>query len=194
VFREFEWRIAFSILLSDGVVVEIKTFIVLFVCLSLVGSIAWVMPTPLQRAQAKIRQLAMTKGLKVNVGKLQGPREQGQLAPESHLATSYGLPKVNTRNRSDGMMAIKKQAWEIFKANGLNTKGLPAGWCWSRGEGTLKPEQLACLANLVERLPDDVYALSVTPIMAHAYWHERSTPGQLNDLEGVLKELILEGF
>ncbi|MCO4836742.1 MAG: hypothetical protein KC426_01445 [Oceanospirillaceae bacterium] len=173
---------------------EIKTFIVLFVCLSLVGSVAWVMPTPLQRAQAKIRQLAMSKGLKVNVGKLQGPREEGQMAPESHLATSYGLPREITRSRSDGMIAMKRQAWEIFKANGLNTKGLPTGWCWNRGEGTLNPQQLACLATLVERLPSDVYALSVTPIMAHAYWHEKSTPQQLDDLEGVLKELIVEGF
>lgn len=152
------------------------------------------MPTPLQRAQAKIRQLAMTKGLKVNVGKLTGPREEGKLAPESHLATSYGWPRANTGSRCDGMMAMKKEAWEIFKAGGLNTKGLPKGWCWHRGEGTIKPAQLSALAQLIERLPRDVYALGVTPIMAHVYWHERSTPKELDDLEGVLKELVLEGF
>ena len=173
---------------------EIKTLIVLFVCLSRVGSVAWVMPTPAQRAQAKIRQLAMTKGLKVNVGKLKGPREEGHLAPESHLATSYGLPRATTRSRSDGMMAMKKEAWEVFKAGGLNTKGLPKGWCWNRGEGTLTSEQLILLAKLIERLPSDVYALGATPIMVHAYWHEQSTPKQLDDLETVLKELIFERF
>ena len=67
---------------------EIKTIIVILVCLSLVGSVAWVMPTPVQRAQAKIRQLAMAKGLQIKVGKLQGPREQGEIAPQSHLATA----------------------------------------------------------------------------------------------------------
>ena len=173
---------------------EIKTIIVILVCLSLVGSVAWVMPTPVQRAQAKIRQLAMNKGLQVKVGKLQGPREQGELAPQSHLATSYGLPRPSSRDRAGGIAAIKKSTWEIFKAGGLNTKGLPQGWCWNRGEGALEPDQLSHLAQLIERLPKDVYALGITPIVAQVYWHEKATPEQLDDLENVLKELLSSGF
>ena len=173
---------------------EIKFIIVILVCFSLIGSVAWVMPTPLQRAQAKIRQLAMAKGLKIKVGKLQGPREQGEIAPDSYLATSYGLPRSKNQNRAGGSNAIKKATWEIFKAGGLNTKGLPQGWCWNRGEGALKPAQLSHLAQLIELLPNDVYALGVTPIGAQAYWYERATPEQLDDLEQVLKELVMDSF
>ena len=173
---------------------EIKSIIVILVCLSLIGSVAWVMPTPLQRAQAKIRHLAMAKGLQIKVGKLQGPREQGEVAPQSHLATSYGLPRPNSRNRAGGINAIKKATWEIFKAGGLHTKGLPQGWCWNRGEGALKSEQLSYLSKLIEQLPSDVYALGVTPIMAQAYWYEKATPEQLDNLEKVLKELALDNF
>ena len=168
--------------------------IVILVCFSLIGSVAWVMPTPLQRAQAKIRQLAMAKGLKIKVGKLQGPREQGEVAPESHLATSYGLPRAKSQNRAGGINAIKKITWEIFKAGGLNTQGLPEGWCWNRGEGALKAEQLSHLAQLIQQLPKDVYALGVTPMGAQAYWHERATPEQLDDLEQVLQQLLLDSF
>jgi hypothetical protein len=174
--------------------VEIKTIIVILVCLSLIGSVSWVMPTTLQRAQAKIRQLAMSKGLQIKVGKLQGPREQGELAPESYLATSYGLLRPNNRDRAGGISAIKKATWEIFKAGGLNTTGLPQGWCWNRGEGALNPEQLSDLAQLIERLPSDVYALGVTPIVVQAYWYEKATPQQLDDLENVLKELMSGSF
>ena len=171
---------------------EIKTIIVILVCLSLAGSTSWVIPSPLQRAQAKIRQLAMTKGLKVKVGKLQGPREQGEVLPDSHLATSYGLPRHNKPGGAGGISAIPQVTWKIFKAGGLNTKGLPKGWCWHRGEGTLKDEQLSHLAQLISQLPSDVYALCVTPIGAQAYWHEKATLEQLDDLEKVLQELVMD--
>jgi hypothetical protein len=174
--------------------VEIKWIIVILVCLSLIGSVAWVIPSPLQRAQAKIRQLAMIKGLQIRVGKLQGPREQGEIAPESYLATSYGLTRQSNNNREGGIAAIKKATWEIFKARGLNTQGLPEGWCWNRGEGALKSAQLNLLAELIQQLPKDVYALSITPIAVQAYWYERATPQELNDLEKVLKELVSGGF
>lgn len=173
---------------------EIKMMIVILVCLSLAGSISWVIPSASQRAQAKIRQLAMTKGLKVKVGKLQGPREQGEVAPDSHLATSYGLPRHNKPRGAGGISAIHQVSWEIFKAKGLNIQGLPQGWCWHRGEGALKSEQLSYLAELINQLPSDVYALCVTPIGAQAYWHEKATPAQLDDLEKVLKELVLDKF
>lgn len=173
---------------------EIKLVIVILVCLSLVGSVAWVLPTSVQRAQAKIRQLAMAKGLKIRVGKHQGPREQGEITPRSHLATSYGLPRPRSRNRVVGIAAIKQATWEIFKADGLNTKGLPKGWCWNCGEGALKPEQLSHLARLIEQLPNDAYAIGVTPIMAQIYWNEKATPAQLDDLENVLKELVSQSF
>ena len=91
-------------------------------------------------------------------------------------------------------MPSKKITWEIFKAGGLNTQGLPEGWCWNRGEGALKAEQLSHLAQLIQQLPKDVYALGVTPMGAQAYWHERATPEQLDDLEQVLQQLLLDSF
>ena len=45
-----------------------------------------------------------------------------------------------------------------------------------------------------EQLPDDVYALGVTPIGSQAYWHERATPEQLDNLEQVLKALVMDSF
>lgn len=173
---------------------DTQWIIIILVCLSLVGSVAWVMPTPLQRAQAKIRHLAMAKGFQVKVGKLQGPREQGEIAPESHLATSYGLPRPKDTLRGGGMASLKKATWEIFKTGGLNTKGLPQGWCWNRGEGSLSAAQLSQLEILLGQLPSDVYALAITPIMAQIYWYEKATPQELDDVEKVLQELVAGSF
>ena len=169
---------------------EYKWLIVTLVVLFLVGSVSWVLPTPLQRAQAKIRKLAMQKGVQVRISRLQGPREQGEIAPDGHLATGYSLPRS-----SEAAKAIaKSHNWEIFKANGLHTKGLPDTWCWNRGEGALSEVQLAKLHALFESLPKDVYALGSSPIGVSAYWHEKGTPKDLDNLVSILKGLLDESL
>lgn len=167
---------------------DYKWLIVVLVVLSLLGSISWVMPTPVQRAQAKIRKLAMGKGVQVRIGKLQGPREQGEMAPDSHLATGYWLPRESKVAKA----MARSHNWEIFKANGLHTTGLPAGWCWNRGEGALNDSQLALLAELIAQLPQDVYAIGGSPVSAIVYWHEMATPAELDELVNVLKAMLRE--
>lgn len=169
---------------------EYKWLIVTLVVLSLVGSVSWVLPTPLQRAQAKIRKLAMQKGVQVRISKLQGPREQGEVAPESHLATAYSLP----RSSQAAKVIAKSHNWEIFKANGLHNKGLPDSWCWNRGEGALSQPQLAKLHSLLENLPKDVYAVGSSPIGVSAYWHEKGTANDLDNLVSILEGLLEESL
>jgi hypothetical protein len=172
---------------------DIKWIIVTIVVLSLIGSVSWVMPTPMQRAQAKIRQLAMAKGIQVKVSKLQGPRELGEVAPESYLATSYGLARqLPARGTKLDLRSSHRVTWQVFKAAGLNTQGLPDAWCWNRGEGALNAEQLEHLAQLIKQLPTDVYALGANPMAVQAYWHERATPADLDALELVLKALLTD--
>ncbi len=175
-----------SLLVGGYWFMEYKWLIVALVVLSLAGSISWVLPTPVQRAQAKIRKLAMQQGVQVRIGKIQGPREQGEIAPESQLATSYNVPRPSAASKQ----LSKYHHWEIFRARGLNTKGLPVGWCWNRGEGALSAQQTQALGLLIERLPTDVYALGASPVNVAAYWHENATPAELDELVGVLKDLI----
>ncbi|MDP6969105.1 MAG: hypothetical protein QGG88_08340 [Gammaproteobacteria bacterium] len=165
---------------------EYKWLIVVLVVLSLAGSISWVLPTPVQRAQARIRKLAMQQGVQVRISKLQGPREAGEIAPESHLATGYGLARSSAASK--GM--AKSHHWEIFRARGLNTQGLPAGWCWNRGADALSATQLQVLTQLINRLPEDVYALGSSPINVTIYWHEKGTPEELDELVAVLNGLL----
>ena len=165
---------------------EYKWLIVVLVVLSFVGSISWVMPTPLQRAQAKIRKLAMQQGIQVRISKLQGPRETGEIAPESHLATAYNLARSS--ESAKGM--AKTHHWEIFRARGLDTQGLPEGWCWNRGSGALSAVQLQGLSQLIARLPEDAYALGSSPVNVAIYWHEKGTPAELDELVSVLRSLL----
>ena len=169
---------------------DYQWLIVVLVVLSLAGSVSWVMPTPVQRAQAKIRKLAMAQGVQVRIGKLQGPREQGEVAPDSHLATGYWLPRDSKVART----MSQTHNWEIFKANGLNTKGLPAGWCWNRGEGALNASQLQQVADLIASLPKDVYAMGGSPISAIVYWHEISTPEELDNVVAALRTMLAESL
>ena len=169
---------------------DYQWLIVVLVVLSLVGSVSWVMPTPVQRAQAKIRKLAMEQGVQVRIGKLQGPREQGEMAPDSHLATGYWLPRDSKVART----MSQTHNWEIFKANGLATKGLPEGWCWNRGEGALNESQLQLLDELIAKLPKDVYAMGGSPVSAIIYWHEISTPAELDELVKVLQTMLAESL
>lgn len=169
---------------------DYKWLIVVLVVLSLVGSISWVMPTPVQRAQAKIRKLAMEQGVQVRIGKLQGPREQGEMAPDSHLATGYWLPREGKATQ----VLANTHNWEIFKANGLHTTGLPQGWCWNRGQGALNDKQLQSLSDCIASLPKDVYAMGGSPMSAIIYWHEIGTPAELDDVVAVLNSMLAENI
>ena len=164
--------------------------IVLLVILSLVGTVAWAMPTPLQRAQARLRKHAMHKGIHVRISKRQWPRERGAMSTDSYMAVGYGL----LRPSGHGRKLVPDNRWEICRADGWHTKGLPKGWCWQYGEDNLPTKPLQRLTALLDNMPADVYAVASTPLAVMVYWHERATLEELDVLLGCLTTMVDEAL
>ena len=176
---------------------HIKWLIIGLVTFSLIGSIAWAMPTPMQRAQGKLRAMAMQKGIRVNIAQLHFPRECGHVEADKRLATSYTLFRNN-----DQIKAISKSTkscnWQVFRINGLETDGLPEGWCWQPDSTPFKNTllnntQLEKLTQLIEKLPKDVYSIFSNTGFVAIYWNEQGTPEDVEVIYQVL-QILKEGL
>lgn len=151
-----------------------KIAIIVFIVLSLLGSVMWVMPTRRERFQAKLRLKARTEGFQVQLVHLEGPREQGEMEPTTQNVPAYRLMRLGLRKEE----AAEITPWQVFKANALANEGLPAGWSWKRGERQLEDRALARLSLVIEQMPEDIVAIESTPVQVSAYWRE----GQEDDM------------
>ncbi len=169
---------------------DTKWLIIFFVVMSLVGSIAWALPTPTQRAQGKLRAMAMRKGLRVNVSNLTIPRERGCVEKQTRLATSYRLFREEAQIKALRANAKTQpnKPWQAFKAAGLETQGLPEHWCWQEPTA-LMDSQLTVLAQLIAELPNNVYAINSNEMFVAVYWDEQGTPASVQAIYDTLVKL-----
>lgn len=156
--------------------------IIVVIMLAIVGSMAWVMPSPRDRMQAMLRQKAMRRGLQVQISRLLFPRALGEAEAEERNCTAYRLarPKVLGQGRFETL------PWQIFRVQSHADTGLPPGWSWSKGERCLEDDQLALIAQVVEALPAAVYSLESTPLSVSVYWSEH---GDLDVVDTLYEQL-----
>jgi len=163
-----------------------KWAIIVLIMLSLVGSMMWVMPTPRQRFQAKLRLEARKHGLQVSLGHLALPRAQGEMEAEELKCPVYRLPRTNlARSERDSFMG-----WTVARVQAIANEGLPAGWSWVKGERTLAPARLNQLSEWLESLPKEVEAIESDQIHLALYWREPERAGALDELAERAKQAI----
>jgi Na+-transporting methylmalonyl-CoA/oxaloacetate decarboxylase gamma subunit len=165
----------------------VKTFIVVFVVLSLLGSVMWMMPTPREKFLAKLRLKAKAEGFHVQLVRLTAPRAQGEMEEQNMNIAAYRLPRNNTNKKLTGSL----QPWQIFRLQAIANEGLPEGWCWKQGERVLNEKQLSILHKVIAMLPKEVVALESTPVTVTAYWKEQGEE-QLAVIKEALNELLKE--
>lgn len=156
--------------------------IIILIFLAIIGSMMWMMPSPRQRVQALLRQKAMRSGLQVQLTRTLFPRATGEAAPEEYECVAYrlGRPRANRRGQADTL------PWHIFKVRNLANRGLPDGWCWSKGEGYFEGPQLELIAELIRELPADVYSIESTPVAVSVFWNEK---GDLETVDLIHRQL-----
>ncbi|MDO6563473.1 hypothetical protein Q4488_08775 [Amphritea sp. 1_MG-2023] len=167
-----------------------KWTIIIFVMMSLLGSMMWVMPSPRQRLLAKLRQQASRDGFQVQIVRLTPPRAAGQVEPETFTATAYRLPRFNLEKEQRHQFI----PWQIFRQVAVANQGLPEGWCWGLGERRLNEQQLATLNTLLAGLPEGVSSIESTPIHISLYWDERGDENTLDELKARLQPFIEQRF
>lgn len=167
-----------------------ETFIIVFVVLSLMGSVMWVMPTKREKFLMKLRLQARQEGFQVQLVRLTAPRALGNMDEESTNVAAYRLPRTNLAKGEGALI----KPWQVFRVNALANEGLPEGWCWKIGERQLNTAQLACLNQRIANLPEDVWAIESSPVHVTVYWKERSGEDKLTVLKQELQQLLAEKF
>ena len=160
--------------------------IIVFVTLSLVGSVMWVMPTKRQKYQAALRLHAKKLGFQVNLGRVTAPRAKGEMDQETRNITHYRL------FRHDLTPQQKKTFvnWQVFNVDAMANTGLPKGWCWEKGEKNLSDEALNALSEFINKLPSGVFAIESSSVYLSLLWDEEGGEEQLETLKNQMTEFM----
>lgn len=159
--------------------------IIILIVLSIIGSMLWMMPSARERMQAEMRQKAMTSGLRVQMVKLKCPRATGEAEAEERDMIAYRLPRKNLSKSEQQNFS----GWQIFKLNTLAIRGLPEGWCWSKGEGE-HDQHLSLIASVIAELPVGSFSIESKTDAVSLYWTEGSGEKMVDSIIKTLSQLV----
>jgi len=152
--------------------------------LAIVGSMMWMMPSPRQRVQAILRQHAMRSGLQVQISNLLFPRAIGEHVADERHCTAYRLGRTKSCSASGYI------PWHVFRLQAHANTGLPAGWCWGKGEGDFDADKLGLIAQMINAMPADVYSIESTPVAVSVYWNENGKQETVDQMKIEMQRLI----
>ena len=159
------------------------------------GPVLWLLPSKRDKRLAAMRSRAREEGLIVELRRIPklDPTAEERVSPGGKVrepvveCASYALPLPR---------ALKYlPAWRLVRAAADTAPDPFPRWQFDqrpKGEGRAHLEpMLAATGARLERLPEDVAALEVSPRMLLAYWLERpgSTAETVPDLAAVLRDL-----
>lgn len=158
------------------------TIIVILVMAMLVGSLAWLLPSPRERKQMELRQVATKAGLKVKTTDLETVIDESR--GQAMHCIAYGLSRALPATTEPWQTARERSAGERSLAN----KDLPAGWHWSLG--VLPADTVRhYLQTILPTLSSDVLAIESNPISCIIYWREHGTIDDVKKIVTILKTL-----
>lgn len=156
--------------------------ILVAVAAMLIGSLAWLMPSPRERRQMELRQAAMKLGLRVKIVDLATVIDPERAQPTHCIA--YSMVRD---------VPIEVAGWQIVReradGHGFANNLLPAGWHWAVGD-SLSDAVKHYLHVTLPTLDKDILALESTPYSCMIYWKEHGDVKQVERIAQVLKELV----
>lgn len=157
--------------------------IVLVVVMMLVGSLAWLMPSPRERKQMLLRQTALKLGLHTKIVDLPTVVDVQRAQPMHCIA--YGLSRP---------IPIETNGWQVAREHrldsnaGLINEELPTGWYWSLGDiPPMNTKQY--LKEILPTLSNDILAVESTALNTIIYWKEHGGVEQVEQIATTLKKL-----
>jgi hypothetical protein len=137
--------------------------VILLVILMVVGSVAWVRPSPRDKRLAAFRRDAIVAGIKVSLIKMVAePRDSG--IRDDIEGASYILYERSAVKGDD-------KKWAVVKAEGWLQDGLPESWSWYKQEDSQLAE--AIVAH-IKNAPIPIKAIERTPVLSRIIWDEKA--------------------
>lgn len=160
-----------------------STIIIILVAAMLVGSLAWILPSPRERQQMALRQYAAKLGLNIKIVDLATVIDESRAEPTHCIA--YGVSRAVPMESNGWQVAREHHGAEV----GLAHDGLPTGWYWSAGD---VPSVIIkqYLKDTLPTLNNDILAVESTAFNCMIYWKEHGTSEQIEQIATVLKKLI----
>ncbi len=153
--------------------------IVILLILIAAGPIMWLRPTPLQKKQIRLRQLAMSKGLKVELRPPPGEANRDE--------SNFGWVAYTLARAPESAKGKKPRQWTLFRSgyeHELNYHGI---WRWL---GDKKYLLGGGVPQLLDNLPESIVALSINPGGGTAFWREQGDEAEVLAIELALKALL----
>ncbi|MFT6154290.1 MAG: hypothetical protein ACJA0E_002003 [Bermanella sp.] len=149
--------------------------IVIFVVLMVIGSVAWVRPSPRDKRLADFRYKAIVAGIKVSLTKMAAePKDSG--IRDDVEGASYILYEATPKKGDE-------KRWAVVKVDGWIKDGLPDNWCWYKQQDIKLTEDIS---SLIESCPIPVVAIERTPVLSRIVWEEKADDFDANALKAFL--------
>ena len=161
------------------------------VLLMIIGPIIAVLPSPRQKEQMALRQLAMRLGINVELTTITDP-----VPKQDKYISSLGKPldpilKVIAYRKARKMPVEWRRAtivnWTIERRVESEDDDLPDNWCWvDERPATLQKEFVTHLGTALAELPDDVARVDEMNRILSVYWHERHDAAAVHRIDQFL--------
>lgn len=142
----------------------------------ILGSMLWVLPSPKERRQMKLRQLAMGNGLNVHLARIKDISSPGKMLN----CVAYRLPK--------GSYKSYNPSWKLFRTTEEWRMDIK-GWSFDKTVEKEKLPDIETIEDCVTRLPDDCVVVESNKHSVSIYWSERGDENAVAGIEEVLKKL-----
>ena len=153
--------------------------IILLVIALVVAPVFWIMPSPRQKRQARLRQLALQQGLQLKVCDLPQTHRAAIRREAPRHGMLYRLPWPG-RERTELAYLRQGEMLCLRTAEGVEWRGDPPA------------RVLQAIEARLRELPQPVKALAVSLQGIGCYWTEQGDEALVESIAGVLHELRRE--
>lgn len=144
-----------------------------FVVAFVVAPVIWIMPTPAQRRQARIRQHAQSLGLSINIVELPQSRRAQVRKEGAQLGVRYCLPIKREKN-------VFRPQWMLWRVPPEGEEDISA-----RCPAAVAAEAQA----LRERMAEDVVAIESGAEGYAVFWRERGEEEAVDRVAALLEDV-----
>ena len=158
------------------------------VLLLIIGPIIAVLPSPRQKEQMALRQLAMGLGMNVELTSITDPVPKQDKYISSLGKSLEPILKVIAYRKARKMPEEWRRAtivnWAIERRLESADDDLPANWCWvDERPATLPMAFVTHLGMALAELPDDVARVDEMNRVLSVYWHERNDAAAVHRID-----------
>ena len=170
-------------------------FIVVAILLVIITPILSVLPSSRQRKQMRLRKVAMSLGINIEITSIDDPDPlQEKYLSSSGKQLAAVIPVIAYRlalAKSKARDSFPRVNWAIERDIKREDSSLPSIWCWE-GEKPkgLSPKLSEFIISNIESLPEDVIRVDEYSQIVSIYWREAGDEEGLQSIHHFLGNCV----